>query len=327
MTPLTAGLITAAWLSTAVAQTETPAASPPSSVAEANAAAERAARAAEEAAKAAQRMADSSDRIAAALERLPAAATPGAVATTGGVPVPPPSAAQLWTGSVGANLISLSGNSSTLTGSVNATAERKTEDWIYSGKASGTYGHSQAAASEETEVTALNALVQFRGDRRFSPLLSAYLLAGGETDHVKSVEFRGYGEGGMGLIWIEHMEAAGFERAFLRTDLAVRGGQEYRFQYYPSALDLADIPIAAPRFGLTFRYAINDGVRFIEEAEVLPNLIGNRSVFVSSTTKLTARVAGPFSIGVGFKVDFNSEPAPGKQPTDTALTVGVEVAL
>lgn len=335
MIQLTATWVASAWLATAAAQTpvETtpPSPTPPTSPRTAEgpeASAARAALAAEAAAKAARSMAESSERIATALERM---STPGAVpvapelAPAAEPPAVDASAAG-WTGSLGLHFIALTGNASTLTASTNAALERKSDNWIYALRASGAYGQAQTTESDEAAVTALQGVLQLRGDRRFGKTASAFLLAGAETDHVKSIEVRGYGEAGLGLIWIDDVQGT-LERAFFRTDLALRVGQEYRFQYYPTPLDLDDIPIAAPRFGVTFRYALSDEIRFIQQAEILPNLIGNNSVLVSSTSKLTARLIDPISLGVGFRVDHDSRPAPGKVPTDTQLTVGIEVAI
>lgn len=285
--------------------------------------------------KAAADIAAASERIADALEKLAARETaelkPGPAEVKPAPAAVPVAAAKTkppvgWTGSFGLGFISLTGNASTLTVSGNASAERKSEDWIYALKANGAYGQARLTEGAEPSVTALAGTVQLRGDRRFTQVISAFLLGGAETDHIKSIELRTYGEGGSGIIWLERSEGK-LERAFFRTDLALRVGREYRFQYYPTPLDLEDIPIVAPRFGLTFRYALSEDVRFIEQAEVLPNLIGNRSLMFSSTSKLTARIAEPISLGVGFRVDYDSQPAPGKVTTDTQLTVGIEVGF
>lgn len=330
MIQLTATWIASAWLSTAATQIPpepppVPPAAPsetPSAAASAERSAAAAAEAASAAAKAAERMAESSERIARALDRMesPTAAAPAAKGA------PSTQAAVGWTGALGLNFISLTGNASTLTLSTTAALERKSETWIYALRANGAYGQAQTTETADPAVTALQGVLQLRGDRRFGEVASVFVLGGAETDHVKSIELRTYGELGLGLIWVEDMRGD-FEKTFFRTDVAARLGQEYRFQYYPAPLDLDDIPIVAPRFGFTFRYGLNEGVRFIQTAEILPNLIGNNSVIVSSTSKLTARIVDPISLGVGFRVDHDSRPAPGKVPTDTQLTVGIEIGI
>src|SRR5947208_13727416 len=81
------------------------------------AAAERAAAAAEKAAAAAQLAAESAARVTSA-QTTPTATAPAA-------PAEPK-----WTGTVGASLISLSGNASTLTFNGSASAQRHFDPWI-----------------------------------------------------------------------------------------------------------------------------------------------------------------------------------------------------
>ena len=50
-----------------------------------------------------------------------------------------------------------------------------------------------------TAVVALGAGFQARAERRIASKVLAYLQGGFETDHVKSVEIRGFGEGGAEL--------------------------------------------------------------------------------------------------------------------------------
>jgi hypothetical protein len=157
-------------------------------------------------------------------------------------------------------------------------------------------------------------------------MFSIYLLGGAETDHVKSVEFRGYGEAGGSIIWLDTKEAD-LSKTFLRTDLAFRYANESRFQYYPSGMSLPNATLYAPRFGLAFRYSLSKEVGFLQDAEILPNVTGDSRVLVNSLSKLTTRLAQSFSLAVGFTVAFDSSPALGKKDTDTALTVGLEYAL
>ena len=79
--------------------------------------------------------------------------------------------------------------------------------------------------------------------------------------------------------------------------------------------------------GLAFRYALSTGIVFTEDAEVLPNVLGDGRVLVNSTTKIAARLTESLSLGVSFVVNHDSLPAPARCPTDTALTVGLELAL
>ena len=231
-----------------------------------------------------------------------------------------------WNGAVGFNLVSITGNATSVTMNFTGVAELKTPEWIYGLKASGIYGVGRAPTpGADSQVLALAGSLQARVDRRFSDMISAYLLGGVETDHVKSVEVRGIGEAGVSLIWINQKEGD-LERMLLRTDLGFRYANESRFQYYPRGGSLPGAVLYAPKLGVAFRYAFSSEVRFIEEAEVLPGVTDGR-VVVNNLTKLSARLVKALSASLGFTVNYDSQPAPSKVPTDTALAVGLEYQL
>lgn len=316
-----------AFLVATTLQTQTPA--PPAT----DATAERAAAAAEKAAAAAEKAAEASTRMADAVERLseslgkapPAAAAPAAEEKKEAAPKEDP-----WRGSVGLGLIALSGNASTLTFNGLASAERKTKDWIYSAKLQAVYGRSTLPATETEEersqVVALAASFQVRGDRRFTQVVSGYLLGGLDTDHIKSVEVRGTGEAGASITWWDEKDEK--ERvSLLRTDLAFRYFRETRFQYYPTRMDLEDVDLGGPRVGVTLSYGLSKDIIFTEEAEAVPNVLGESRLLVNSTSKLSARLTESLSLGTSLVIRYDSEPPVGKLSTDTALSASVEVAF
>jgi hypothetical protein len=249
-------------------------------------------------------------------------------------PAPPAPAPPPFTGSVGLNLISITGNATAITFSATGLGEYKTPDWIFAFKTSGTYGQSKPPTSDPNaspQVVALAASLQLRLDRRISQPLSAYVLGGVETDHVKSVEVRGIAEAGAGIIWVDVKEAD-FERWLFRTDLAFHYAHETRFQYYrppndTSPLVLPDATLYAPKLGVAFRYGLSKDVAFVETAEVLPNVVGDSRVVVNSLAKLTVQLIRSLSLTTGFTVNYDSAPAPSKVSTDTALSVGLEYQL
>jgi hypothetical protein len=309
-----------------LAQTTSPAAE------SATAAAERAAVAAEKAAEAAQKAAEAAQKAAESVAKPAASAVTPAPANPPGSAIPPANAPPpappdvVWSGTVGLGLIALTGNSQTITFSTNAALQRKSKDWIWAIKASAAYGQNQAPQTGVSQVTALNGAVSARGDRRLSDQLSIYLLAGIETDHLASVEERPYGELGVSLIWFSD-KVGDFEKTSLRTDLGFRYGHEYRFQYYPNQLNEPGVDIVAPRLGVAYRYALNKDVIFTEEISALGNVVDTPRLLFTSTTKISSRLTEKVSLGVSFVVNDDTVPAPGKVPTDTALTVGLEVAL
>jgi hypothetical protein len=289
--------------------------------------AERAAQAAERAAQAAERAAEANARMAEAIERLAQG-----ISRTAPPAEPPVTAEQkladkkkdVWDVTVGLGFIFIGGNASTLTLNGLVSAERKTENWIYSVKAVGAYGRSRPPEVEGTEaesqVVALNGSMLLRGDRRFTQRLSGYLLAGAETDHVRSVEFRGIGEAGASLLWWDTKRPDGGESS-LRTDLA------FRYQYYPTRLDLPDVDIGGPRFGAAFRHGLTKDILFLEEISVLPSLLEGSRLLVNNTTTLSVRFTESLAIATNFLLQYDSEPAEGKVPFDTSLSLSATVAF
>lgn len=284
---------------------------------------ERAVTAMERTAAAAERTAAAAEKIAQLNAAKDAAAEKKEAAAEGKAP-----SASEWHGTAGISLVSITGNAESLTLTGIVALERKTEHWIIGAKASGAYGQARPATDTgtEAEVVAMRAMGELRGDRRITEKVSAFVLAGAETDHVKSLEARIYGEGGASVVWVETKEAE-FTRVLVRTDLALRYANEQRFQYYPTPLQVPDVSLLAPRFGVAFRYAMSKDVQFAEDAEILPNLLGEARVLVNSTTKLSSRLTESLALNVGFVVNYDSAPAPGKRSTDTALTAGIELAL
>jgi hypothetical protein len=243
---------------------------------------------------------------------------------------------------VGLGLISLTGNSRTVTFNTNAAAERKSEGWIVGTKLYATYGQNRAAVADETETVAEAAGLQLRLDRRFGPRYSTYLLAAADTDHVKSVELRSTGEAGATVVWVDAGGDSGWKTT-LKTDLGFRVANEQRYAYYPvqpaptlppeppapriEPHSLDGVTLYAPRAGVAFRYAVSKDVLFSEDAEILPNVVGDSRVIVNSISKISTRLSRSLAFGVAFTVNHDSAPAAEKVPTDTALALTLDVLL
>jgi putative salt-induced outer membrane protein YdiY len=295
------------------------------SAARAAAAAEKAAQAAAIAAEAAVKAAEAAARISAVVPmKLEVPAAPAAA------PAAPAKAA--WTGTIGLGLVSLTGNSRTVTFNTNAAAERKTEGWILGTKLYATYGQNRAAAADApTETVAEAAGLQLRVDRRFGPRYSTYALAAADADHVKSVELRSTGELGASVLWVDAGGDSGWKTS-LRTDLGFRIADERRYEYYPAdplvaPHGLDGVTLYAPRAGLAFKYAMSKDVLFSEDAEVMPNVSGESRVLVNSISKISTRLSRTLAFGVAFTVNHDSAPASEKVATDTALALTLDVLL
>lgn len=238
---------------------------------------------------------------------------------------PAPPAGSEWRGALGAGLIWLTGNSRSVTSTLEASAERKGHGWIFGGKVSGKYGTSHPAGSEAEQVVAQAAAAQLRVDRRLGTRHSAYVLGTVETDHVNSVELRNAGELGATAVWIDRGTKEDWN-LYLRNDAGFRVTRERRFQYHPLERDLPDETLFSPRLGLAFRYQPWNGLTFTQDAELLSALEESR-VRVNGVTKLSSRIVASLSLAITYSVAYDSAPAPGKVETDTTLAVTLEVKL
>jgi hypothetical protein len=286
-------------------------------------AAARTALALEKAAASAQIAAEAALRAAQAAEKIAGIKEPtnGALAVPG--EAPPPSK---WSGTVGFGLIWLAGNAETLTVSGNASTELKLEKWIFSAKANGVYGESLLRATDTNEVIARGAGILLRGDRRFTERVTGYLAGGSDFDHVKSIKYRNTGEAGSGITWLEDKDGE-LVTLSLRTDLAFRYQKETRYQYFPTETNLPDVELIAPRLGIAFRYAISKDLIFTQDAEAMPNVVGDSRLLFNSLSKIAVKLTQTLSFAVALDIKQDTRPAAGKEELDSALTIGLEVGL
>lgn len=237
-----------------------------------------------------------------------------------------------WTGAAGAGLVLLTGNTSTFTVNGTASAQRDTNGWILATKGTGVYGRTRPVdRTQDAQTVALAGTLQLRADRKLGEHATVFALVGVDTDHVASIEYRGYGDAGLGWIWIDR-KGEGERAMFLRTDAGVRYAYEDRYQYYatatvPARTDLEDVDLVAPRVGASFRWALSKDTTFTEEAEALANVSGDERYLAKSLTKLTTRLVSRLSFGVSYLVAWDSAPAAGKVETDTALAVSIETTF
>jgi hypothetical protein len=236
-----------------------------------------------------------------------------------------------WSGTAGAGLILLTGNTSTVTVNGTSAVQREWAKWILALRANGAYGRTRPAdRSLPSETVALGASGRLRGDRKLAPHFSVFTMVGADMDHVASVEYRAYGDAGGSYVWID-AKREGDRHLFLRNDLGGRYAYESRWQYYATATqpvgNLPDVDFLAPRLGLTFRLGLSKDTTLLQEAEALANVLGDERYTARSLTKLTTRVASALTVGASYRVAWDSAPAPGNVETDTALTLLAEVAF
>src|SRR5262249_23518776 len=185
--------------------------------------------------------------LAALMAQAPVSTAPGA----------PPAAAPAsqLTGTIGAGAAILTGNSESTTFTFSSALTWKLPDWIYGFKASGVYGRSTDPNNGVESTSALNGSVALRGARRLNEVIAIYLQGIVDTDHLKSIEWRPTGELGVSLQLVDRKEGD-FQTEALRLDFGFRGGKEFRFQYYPSPLNIPDQTIPPPNARAPLRYPV-----------------------------------------------------------------------
>jgi len=256
--------------------------------------------------------------ISALLAQAPVATAPGA----------PPAAEPEATisGNVALGAIILRGNSDTTSFTFGSAAQRKGATWIFGYKVSAAYGRSTDPSTGVENTTALNGGLSLRGDRRFNPGVAVYVEAAADTDHLKSIEARPTGEAGVSFQLVDVKEGD-FQSEALRLDFGFRAGREYRFQYYPTPVNLDDQTIAAPTAGFAFRYAFTQDTIFSDEAVALVNIPEGPRLLLTNVAKLTTRLAQRLSFLASYGIAEDTSPPPGKKNLDTTLTFALEATF
>lgn len=243
-----------------------------------------------------------------------------------GPPAPAPNP-DGWKGTIGIGLVAIAGNAESLNVNATASMDKKWGEWGFGTRFNGAYGQARSDTTA-TQVSAYRAALTLRGDRNVSSFASIFLLAGADTDHVKSIEARGFGELGTGIKFYERKEDD-LEKLYLRADVGFRYGYETRYQYYGTGAPapLPSLVTLGPRVAATARTAPSKRFRLSEEAEFIPMVLGPSRYLINSTTKVNARITDGLSFVAALLVAFDSLPAPGKKDTDLTLTMGLEAVF
>jgi putative salt-induced outer membrane protein YdiY len=231
-----------------------------------------------------------------------------------------------WDVAAGLGLSFFSGNSRayTLTGDV--LAEYNSPQWVFTLEGDGAYGRAAAAGDAEREVTAEELGGWVRTERRFTPLLGAYVFLGASTDHLANLALRTEAELGVDFTLLERVEDEDDE-ALLRVFVGGHFAHDERTAYDAGEAELEDVNLWSPALALTFQYDLNERVHLRQDGRVLPNIVGDSRVLLESTTKLSVQMTSHFALTTFFKLKHDSEPAAGAVPTDTVLTLGGEFTL
>jgi hypothetical protein len=244
-------------------------------------------------------------------------------------PPPAPLAPNPWTATGSAGFTWITGNVITMTVVFNGQATRKTDQTIFIVKVFGGYGEKYGPLPRE--VLVMNAGITAQFDYRFTKTISLLVGAGLDTDHVKSVEIRGYGDLGMGFTWVDIKggteKEKDLQKVLVKTDLSLRVQPERRYQYFPTPTDVPDVFLLGPRLAQVLHYAFSSTTYVREEIEFLPNVLSPQRFMLNSVTKAAVGLISVVSASASFTARYDSAPAPGRLPLDTILTIGLEANL
>jgi len=236
---------------------------------------------------------------------------------------------------LGLSLIAVTGNANAVSAKVAASVTGILGVWKFKASSFAAYGQTTAKSVADSQVTALNANLDLRGDRELSKVFSSYVQVGASTDHVASIEWQGRAELGASITWWEEIEGTTkvskegvkedttYIKSRFSSDLGVRYTRESRFQYYPVAKNGDDLDIFSPRLGLSLRYALSRRASFVEEAEILPDVVDTKNLRAISNSVLSAQIVDGITLNISFKIRTIGSPAENKKPTDTELSAGV----
>jgi hypothetical protein len=281
----------------------------------------------ERSAAAAEKAAAAAEKAANAVELLASELKPAAPPPLCAPPPPPPEVMPPpYDLTLGVGLLSMTGNTESVSANVNAAGDYRKGDWVFSSKLTATYGQSRATPGAPSTTLAEAGAFQIRADRRFGELVAAYALAGTDTDHIKSVEYDIIGEVGLSLFWWDHKYDDG-SLTYFRTDVGLRADQQQRFQYFPTPEALAGVTLVGPHLGLEFRKGLTKDLFFLQTGDVTTNIDGPTRTLVTTLTKLSVHLVGSLAVGASFAINYDSAPAQGKLPTDTTLAITLDYKI
>ena len=201
------------------------------------------------------------------------------------------------------------GNSTNTGLSAGVDIKRQAIDWTHQLRARADYQRSAGVTSREKYFAAYEPHYQFGDD------LFTYGLAQFESDHFQGFDARYALSAGVGYQAVKRPD----------LNLAVKAGPALRHTEFTSGEN--DTRIAG-LLGLDFDWTIADGVKLTQDTSLVAETGGAATVIFDSrnttlalVTGLEARITGKLSTRLTYSVDYQSEPQPGKQSTDTLSRV------
>jgi putative salt-induced outer membrane protein len=224
-----------------------------------------------------------------------------------------------WRGAVGAAVSIATGNTSSETALLNASAVRATPEDRISLSGSLTYGRGRDA--DGVRSTTANKWVSIgEYDWNLSPVWFSSLRGIGEANQVVGLDLRALVAPSIGYKVFDGADSA----------LSVYGGLAYTTERYD------EIKIIGRRAGTRFdrfslylseesRHRFGDTVTLSQRFEVYPGFTGDKALLMRFNANLGLAVTRSLQLNVGLIHSFNNRPAEGLRKADTSLFTGVNL--
>jgi putative salt-induced outer membrane protein YdiY len=174
-----------------------------------------------------------------------------------------------------------------------------------------TLGGRGAYASDDDEETENNVLAYGKYDRFLSEKWYAYANASAEHDPFRDIKLRSTLGVGSGYQVFDTP----------RTNFSVEGGLDYvTTDFY----DEEDTDFPAAKLGLRFDYWVWEQVmQFFHRSDSYASLDDIRNSFVRTQTGLRFPLKDRFSVQLQLNLDWEGDPAPGRESTDRTVTLSL----
>ena len=212
---------------------------------------------------------------------------------------------EMWSGEGQLGAFRSTGNSEDIGVSAALKVKREGIDWTHSLRATADYQRSNGVTSREQYLVAYEPRYQIDDN------LFAYGLAQYERDTFQGFEHRYAVSGGIGYKLIDSDSAT----------LAVKAGPAYRMT---ERIDGTSVSRLAALFGADFDWRIADRITLTQDANAVTETGGQALAIIdSNNTTLNLLTGIDFKVNdslrsrLSYQIEYDSNPAPGAESTDT----------
>jgi len=167
-------------------------------------------------------------------------------------------------------------------------------------------------AENDGEETKNNWFAELNYYYQISKRLSFNYLIGYRDDKFSGYDYQFYTGPGVGYLAYQDSK----QKLFLEGNLL------YEIDKFENGDDDSYL---AGRAGLLYEYKFNENLKFVEDASIRARLDDFGTYFVYSKTSLYSKMTDRLSLGVSYKVNYQSEPPADKKSTDTTFMVSLVV--